>query len=68
MHHGQSRGKRKTQKSMLKHVNFTKSGEHFTKSEGKFAKVGENNIFSEIGGKCTETAKIGGNKKFVVGD
>jgi len=53
---------------MLKHVNFTKSGEHFTKSEGKFAKVGENNIFSEIGGKCTETAKIGGNKKFVVGD
>ena len=34
MHQGQSRGKQKTNKVCKKHVNFTKS-------EGKFAKVGE---------------------------
>jgi len=54
-------GKRKTQKVCKRHVNFTKSG-------WKIAKVGGNNNFPEIGGKCTETAKIGGNSKFVVND
>ena len=57
MHHGQTRGNEKH----IKYVNFTKSG-------GKFAKVGGNNNFHEIGGKCTETAKIGGKSKFVVYD
>ena len=34
----------------------------------KYVKVGGNNSFSETGGKCTETAKIGGSSKFVVDD
>jgi len=42
MHHGESGGKRKTQKACKKHVNFTKSG-------GKFAKVGGNKEIFEIG-------------------
>ena len=46
-------GKRKTHKVCKKHVNFMKS-------RGKFAKVGGNNNFLKIWGKCTETAKIGG--------
>src|SRR6218665_2378495 len=43
MHHGQTRGKRKPRKVCKKHVKFRKSG-------GKFAKVGGNNNFCEIGG------------------
>ena len=42
MHHGQTRGKRKTHKVCKKHLNFTESGR-------KFAKVGVNNNFPEIG-------------------
>jgi len=38
MHHGKSGGEVKTHKVCKKHVNFTKSG-------GKFAKVGGNNNF-----------------------
>jgi len=50
-------GKRKRHKVCKKHVNFTKPG-------GKFGKVGGNNNFREIGGKYTETVKIGwGNSK-----
>jgi len=32
----------------------------FDETRGKFAKIGGDNNFSEIGGKCTEAAKIGG--------
>jgi len=39
-------GKRKTRRVCKKHVHFTKSGE-------KFEKVGGNNNFPEIEGKCT---------------
>ena len=56
MHHGKSRGKRKTHKVCKKHVNSTYS-------EGKFGKVGGKEKFPEIGGKCIETAKIGANSK-----
>jgi len=52
MHHGQSRGKRNTDKVCKKQVNFSKTGE-------KIFKVGRNNNFCETGGKCTETGKIG---------
>src|SRR6218665_1929136 len=34
MHHGQSRGKRKTHKVCKKHVNFTKSGREIWKISG----------------------------------
>jgi len=63
MHHGQSRGETKIRYTMQKHV-------HFTKPEGKFAKVGRNKNFFETGGKCTENPKIGElqNYKFVVDD
>jgi len=57
MHHGQSRGN--TRKVCKKQVNLPKA-------EGKFLKVGGKNNFREKGGKCTETAKIGGNSKFLV--
>jgi len=51
MHHGQTRGKRKTQR-IKRHVNFTKSG-------GKFGKVEGNNNFREIGEKSKN-----GHQKF----
>jgi len=38
----QARGNKKTHKVCKKHVNFTKSG-------GKFGKVGGNNNFCELG-------------------
>jgi len=41
---------------MQKHV-------HFTKPEGKFAKVGRNKNVYETEGKCTENPKIRGNYK-----
>ena len=55
MHHGQSRWETKYTKEALckKQVNFSKT-------DGKFVKVGGNNKFRETGGKCTETGKIGG--------
>jgi len=56
MHYGKTRGKRNTHKACKKQVNFSKTG-------GKFVKVGGNNNFRETGGKCTETGKIGGNSK-----
>src|SRR6218665_2985677 len=46
-------GKRNTRKVCKKQVNLPKTG-------GKFVKVGERIIFAKQGGKCTETAKIGG--------
>ena len=46
-------GKRNTHKVCKKQVNFSKT-------EGKFVKVGEKNNFRETGGKCTETGKIRG--------
>ena len=55
IHHGETRGKRKTHKVCKKHVNFTKSG--------GFAKVGRNNNCAVIGRKCTETAKLRGMTK-----
>jgi|SRR6218665_1852129 len=61
MHHGQTRGKRKTHKVCKKHVNFTKSRGEICKSRGEI-------IIFPNRGKCTETAKIGGNSKFVVND
>ena len=56
IHHGQSRGNEKHHMHVKNHVNITKS-------EGKFAKLRLENM-----GKCTETAKIGGNSKFLVND
>ena len=41
---------------------------NFSKTGGKFFKVGGNNNFHETEGKCTETGKTGGNSKFVVDD
>jgi len=52
MDHAQSRGKRKTHEVFKKYV-------HFTKSWGKFAKVG-GKYLSRNRGKCSETAKIWG--------
>ena len=43
-------GKRNTQKACKTQVNFSKTG-------GKFLKVGGNNNFRETEGKCTETGK-----------
>src|SRR6218665_1274907 len=54
-------GKRNKHKICKKQVKFSKTG-------GKFFKVGGNNNFCKTGGKCTETGKIGGNSKFVVDD
>jgi len=54
-------GKRNTLKVCKRQVNLFKT-------EGKFVKVGGKNNFRETEGKCTETAKIGGNWKFVVDD
>src|SRR6218665_1382506 len=52
MHHGQSRGN--TRKVCKKQVNLSKTG-------GKFVKIGgKEKYFRETGGKCIETAKIGG--------
>ena len=53
MHHGQSRGKN-TRKVCKKQVNLPKTGGEICKSRGK-EKFSRNR-----GGKCTETAKIGG--------
>jgi len=61
MHHGQSRGKRNTQKACKKQLNFSKTG-------GKVLKLGGDNNFCETEEKCTETRKTGGNSKFVVDD
>jgi len=57
----QARGKRKTRKVCEKHVHFPKSG-------GKFKKVGGNNKFPEIVGKCGVLAKIRENLKFLFAD
>jgi len=48
-------GKRKN----LKYVKTRK----FYENRGKILKVGGNNNFREIGGKCIEIAKIGGKFK-----
>ena len=58
MHHGQSRGGN-THKVCKKLVNFSKTG-------GKFLKVGGNNNFRETGGG--NVAKQRGNSKFEVDD
>ena len=62
MHHGQSRGERntRTRKVCKKQVNLCKRG-------GKSVKVGGKNNFLETGGKCTETAKIGGGQFKICG-
>src|SRR6218665_134885 len=52
MHHGQSRGE--NTRKVCKQVNLPKTGEKICKSRG------ERIIFAKQGGKCTETAKIGG--------
>jgi len=62
MHHGQSRGGTKKTESMYKTRKF------YEIRGRKFVKVGENEKFCEIGGKCTEIAIIGGNSKFMVND
>src|SRR6218665_3693374 len=54
-------GGKNTRKVCKKQVNLPKTG-------GKFVKDGGKNNFRETGGKCSETAKIGGNSKFVVDD
>jgi len=58
MHHGKSRGKRKSQKACrpTKHGNFTKSG-------GKFGKVGEMKEFVETWGTGLKERKKG---KFLI--
>jgi len=61
MHRGKSRRKRKTHK-------VCKQTHKLAENRGKFVKVGGKNIFFEIGGKCIEIAKIGGNSKFFVAD
>jgi len=48
MHHGQTRGERKTQK-VCKTLKFYEI-------RGKFAKIGQI-VFPKYGGKCTEIAK-----------
>src|SRR6218665_4072329 len=57
MHHGQSRGEKNTRKVCKKQVNLPKTGGKICKSRG------ERIIFAKQGGKCTETAKIGGKIK-----
>ena len=42
-----------------KHIKYVKTCK-FYEIRGKFAKVGGNDNFPKIEGKCTETAKIGG--------
>jgi len=44
MHHGETRGKRKTQKVCKKHVNVTKSEGKFAKVGGKIPKIGRGNV------------------------
>jgi len=46
-----------------KHIKYVKKYVNFTKSRGKFGKVGGNKNYPEIRGKCTETVKIGGKLK-----
>jgi len=53
MHHGETRGKRKSHKACKKHVNLPKTGGNLEKYWGK-------NNFREIGEKCFEIGKIGG--------
>jgi|SRR6218665_17674 len=51
MHHDQSRGKRNAHKVRKKQVNFSKTG-------GKFFKVGGNNNFRETGGNLKQRGLI----------
>ena len=60
MHHGQSRGKRKTQK-VCKNVNLPKT-------EGKFVKVGGKNNFFRNRGEMYPTSENRGKFEFVVDD
>ena len=61
MHHDQSIGGNANDRKYVKnHVKFTNSGE--------FEKVREAIIFPKEGEGFTETAKIGGNYKFLIND
>jgi len=50
MHHGQTRGERKTHNVLKRHVNLRKSG-------GQFEKVGGNINFTENRGKFTNLSQ-----------
>jgi len=49
-------------------VSATEKARKFYEIRGEFAEVWGKYNFAQIGEKCTETAKIGGNSKFVVND